>query len=129
MNPQHTFIILTKMPERIDRPMPDNVWLGVSVTGNSTADIVRTEKLAQVKARIKFISFEPLLAEPWLVSLPLRPDWIIAGRLTGHGKIHDPKLSTIEAIVEYGQVKNIAIFLKDNLRDIWPDRLIQEFPR
>jgi protein gp37 len=127
--PEHTFIILTKMPERINRPMPDNIWLGVTVTGNSLADTRRTEKLAQAKAHIKFISFEPILAEPWLVSLPLRPDWIIAGRLTGHGKSEDPKRSTIEAIVEYGRVNDISIFLKNNLADIWGKPLIQEYPK
>jgi protein gp37 len=125
----HTFIILTKRPERIDRAMPDNVWLGVSVTGDSLRDTVRTEWLARTKARIKFISFEPILTKPWLVSLPLRPDWLIAGRLTGHGKIHDPARSTIEAIVEYGKVNDIGVFLKDNLKDIWSGPLIQEFPR
>lgn len=127
--PDLTFIILTKRPERIDRAMPDNVWLGVSVTGNSLRDIARTEWLARTKAHIKFISFEPILARPWLVSLPLRPDWVIAGRLTGHGKIHDPARSTIEAIVEYGKVNDIGIFLKNNLKDIWGGKLVQEYPK
>lgn len=127
--PDLTFIILTKMTERIDRPMPDNVWLGVSVTGNSMRDIFLTEELTKAHAHIKFISFEPILALPWLSSLPLRPDWIIAGRLTGHGKIHDPSRRIIEAIVEHGQFHNIPIFLKNNLKDIWGKPLIQEFPK
>ena len=130
MFPQHTFIILTKRPELIDRPMPDNVWLGVSVTGASTWEIYRTAALGRAKARIKFISFEPILGAPWLLSaMPLRANWIIAGRLTGHGKKRDPHHSTIEAIVEYGRVNGIPVFLKNNLKDIWPGPLIQEYPQ
>jgi len=126
--PDLTFIVLTKMPERIDRPMPDNVWLGVSVTGGSLADTRRTEFLARIKAKIKFISFEPILFPPWLVSLPLTPDWVIAGRLTGHGKIHDPARGIIKEIVEYAQINEIPIFLKNNLKEIWGEPLIQEIP-
>ncbi len=127
--PDLAFIILTKKPERIDRPMPENVWLGVSVSGSSIRDTLNMETLARVKAPIKFISFEPILADPWLVSMPFRPDWIIAGRLTGHGKQHDPSYRTIQAILKYGKVNDIPVFLKNNLQEIWGVKLIQEFPR
>ena len=59
LNPQHTFQILTKMPENIDREMPDNVWLGMTVTGKERAwgiDFFSTKTTG-----IKFASFEPLL--------------------------------------------------------------------
>jgi protein gp37 len=128
-HPEHTFIILTKMPERIDRPMPDNVWLGVSVTGESMFEIYRAGALGRTEARVRFISFEPILGKPWVISyMSLRANWIIAGRLTGHGKIHDPARSTIEAIVEYGKANDIPVFLKDNLLEIWGAPLIQELP-
>ena len=126
---EHTFIILTKMPVRIDRPMPDNVWLGVSVTGESMFEIYRAGALGRTEARVRFISFEPILGKPWVISyMSLRANWIIAGRLTGHGKIHDPARSTIEAIVEYGKANDIPVFLKDNLLEIWGAPLIQELP-
>jgi protein gp37 len=124
-----TFIILTKRPERIDRPMPPNVWLGVSVTGESRYEIYRAGALGRTEARVRFVSFEPILGDPWVISaMSLRANWIIAGRLTGHGKIHDPSRSTIEAIVEYGRVNKIPVFLKNNLKDIWDEPLIQEYP-
>jgi protein gp37 len=127
--PDLTFIILTKRPERIDRPMPPNVWLGVSVTGESMWEIYRTSALAKVEARIKFVSLEPILGEPRLLleTMP-RLNWIIAGRLTGHGEKHDPARDAIEAIVEYGRVNGIPVFLKNNLKGIWPGPLIQEYP-
>ena len=54
-NPQHIFQILTKMPENIDRVMPDNVWLGVTITNRE--DMYRIAILKNKIANIKFISF------------------------------------------------------------------------
>lgn len=128
-NPQYTFQILTKMPENIDRPMPDNVWLGVSITGNFTRDFRRacTFGLEKRKAKIQFVSYEPLFEEP-VLGIP-NVDWVIIGRLTGHGHKHDPKREWIESIIKTYVLKNIPIFLKDNLKDIWGEPLIQEFPK
>jgi protein gp37 len=78
---QHTFIILTKRPERMRKiisgflnekdfatltgstepPFPwPNVWLGVSVENQSTSD-ERIPLLLQTPAAVRFISVEPLL--------------------------------------------------------------------
>jgi protein gp37 len=130
-NPEHTFIILTKMPENIDRPMPDNVWIGVSITEDK--DIQRLYKLHyETKAKVKFVSFEPLLSEVFqnypngfLCGLK----WIIIGRLTGHGHSHDPKFETIRSLVNIAKGFEIPVFLKNNLRDIWKGPLIQEWPK
>jgi protein gp37 len=64
-NPQHTFIILTKRPERLAEIAPyliwtGNIWCGVSVESNryySRIDLLRT-----IPAKIRFISAEPLLS-------------------------------------------------------------------
>jgi protein gp37 len=69
---QHTFQILTKRPARmlnfvkgickqgeIER-LPPNIWLGVSVENQETAD-ERIPLLLQVPAAVRFISAEPLL--------------------------------------------------------------------
>ncbi|WP_291295853.1 DUF5131 family protein [Elioraea sp.] len=69
--PQHTFQILTKRPERMvryfkSRPADHgpwrlaNVWLGVSVEDQATAD-ARIPPLLQTPAAKRFISAEPLL--------------------------------------------------------------------
>lgn len=122
--PQHTYQILTKFPQNIDRPMPDNVWLGVSITGNKPDDLLRANNLIKTKARIKFISYEPLLGKA-LQGIPYL-DWIIIGRLTGHSRKWNPKKEWIKSIVLSYQ--NIPIFLKDNLKEIWGEPLIQEMP-
>ena len=127
-NQKHTFQILTKMPENIDRPMPDNVHLGVSITGNKTEDFLRAGFIGngRRKAKIQFVSYEPLLDIP-IRSIP-NVDWVIIGRLTGHGKKHDPPRWMIEGLVEDARKQGVPIFLKHNLKDIWPGELIQEWP-
>ena len=123
--PQHTFQILTKLPQNIDRPMPDNVFLGVSITGdNLRSDFNKAKDLEETQAKTKFISCEPLFERPVLVLV----DWIIIGKLTQHGHKYDPKRIWIEEIVSFAQEENIPIFLKDNLKEIWGEELIQEFP-
>lgn len=127
-NPQHTFQILTKFPQNIDRPMPDNVWLGATITGeDSIVDTKRIFALELIKAKLKFISYEPLLDEEVIHRIPFAK-WIIVGRLTGFGKKHDPRRGAINFLVESQRRCGSAIFLKDNLKEIWGDNLIQEFP-
>jgi protein gp37 len=123
--PDLTFIVLTKMPERIDRPMPDNVWLGASVTGME--DLDRISYLLEKEAKIKFISFEPLLNFPALPAHGI--NWVIIGKLTGCGKRHDPPRRWIEFLVDMAHGLNYPVFLKNNLREIWGEPLIQEFPK
>ncbi len=126
--PQHTFQILTKFPQNIDREMPDNVWLGVSVTGNG--DIDRLVYLSGISAKVKFISYEPLLKDPlplgW--NIPKYINWVIMGRLTGRGNKYNPKKEWIEKILEDTTINRIPLFLKNNLKSIWGNNLIQEFP-
>ena len=129
--PQHTFQILTKFPQNIDRPMPDNVWLGVSITEPKEM-APRIKNLYRARAKLKFISFEPLLGDVgqfrfqgWLDG---QADWIIIGRLTGHGRVFDPKDYWIRSLLNHAKKFNTPIFLKNNLKEIWAGRLIQEMP-
>ena len=64
--PQHTWLILTKRPERIKDCLPPdwgdgypNVWLGVSVENNK--NLHRLSTLAEIPCKLRFISAEPLL--------------------------------------------------------------------
>ena len=63
--PQHTFQILTKRPERMlevtkKLQVLPNVWLGTSV--ESADYLFRIDVLRNVRAQIRFISFEPLIS-------------------------------------------------------------------
>ena len=127
--PQHTFQILTKFPQTIDRPMPDNVWLGVSVTEDK--DFWRLIELEKHKATVRFISIEPFLKYlSSSLTIKLKEfDWLIFGRLTGYGNKYNPKKDWLASEMRYlkGWL-NKPIFMKDNLRSIWREDLIQEFP-
>jgi protein gp37 len=114
---QHTFMVLTKRPERMlhwlvtpggSDPIP-NVWIGVSVEDQATAD-KRIPFLLQTPAAVRFVSVEPMLGPVDLRYLQpgdppteidalagthglLRPhrgscpglDWVICGGETGPG--------------------------------------------
>jgi len=63
----HTFQVLTKRPtemldklQRIATPVPPNVWLGVSIEDQVTAD-TRIPLLLQAPAAVRWVSAEPLL--------------------------------------------------------------------
>lgn len=83
------------------------------------------------KAKLKFISIEPLLDSLRLNVLDgLRYfDWIIIGRLTQFGHKYDPSKIWIDFIVQTAKKFRIPIFLKDNLKEIWGEPLIQEMPK
>jgi protein gp37 len=81
----HTFQVLTKRPERLERlaprlPWPDNVWMGVSVERKDYA--YRIAHLVRVPAAVRFLSVEPLLGPiPRLRLTGI--DWVIVGGESG----------------------------------------------
>ncbi|HJQ85416.1 MAG TPA: phage Gp37/Gp68 family protein [Candidatus Binatia bacterium] len=84
---QHQFQVLTKRAERMEQftarlDVPSNVWLGVSVESEDFK--WRVDHLRRVRARIRFLSVEPLLAA--LGRLNLRGiHWVIVGGESGPG--------------------------------------------
>lgn len=83
--PQHTYQILTKRPDRMaevtrNLPVLTNVWLGTSV--ENTEYLHRIDALREVKASIKFISFEPLLGSVREANLS-NIQWVIVGGESG----------------------------------------------
>jgi len=83
--PQHTYQVLTKRSKRLaqvasDLEWPDNVWMGVSV--ETAAYRFRIDHLRTVPAKVRFLSFEPLLGP--LGEFELKGiHWIIAGGESG----------------------------------------------
>jgi protein gp37 len=119
LSPQHQFQVLTKRPERMRRwfdtdaegrvwdlsmdpgfdasalPSPDwplpNVWLGVSVEDQPTAD-ARIPLLLATSAAVRFVSAEPLLGPVDLTrwsglegDADFGLDWVIVGGESGPG--------------------------------------------
>lgn len=102
----HNFQILTKRSERLLQlapflNWPENLWMGVTVEMEEFT--YRIFHLKQTPARVKFISFEPLLGD--INSLDLREiDWVIVGGESG------PKSRIMK--------KEWAIKIKDNAINI-----------
>jgi protein gp37 len=83
----HTFQVLTKRAERLQSlgrnlEWPDNVWAGVSV--ETRRYLERIDGLRKVPARVRFISFEPLLEHLGEIDLTAI-DWVIVGGESGPG--------------------------------------------
>jgi protein gp37 len=81
----HRFQVLTKRAERVAElsdvlNWSDNIWMGVSVENKNYVN--RIDYLRNTKARIKFLSLEPLLSP--LKNLNLENiDWVIVGGESG----------------------------------------------
>ena len=130
--PQHTFIFLTKFPKvYYGEIFPENCWLGVTITKES--DFEKNDEWWGWffnEANITFLSFEPLLKPipiEWIGYSNI--DWVIIGAETGNRKDKViPKKEWIEDIVNYCNIRNIFIYLKDSLKEIYPVE-IKEFPK
>ena len=83
---QHTYLLLTKRPENIQKYLPDDwpldhVWLGVSV---ETQDYIhRVSQLYGIPASHKFVSAEPLLGPLDFSEHMGFVDWVITGGESG----------------------------------------------
>jgi len=114
-NSQHTFQVLTKRGDiladydsRNELNWTPNIWIGVSVENERV--IQRIDYLRNVKARIKFLSLEPLLGP--LQNLNLQNiDWVIVGGESGH-KARPVKKEWITDIKKQCEKYSIAFFFK-----------------
>ena len=138
LSPQHRFYLLTKQPQNLIKwsPFPDNCWVGVTLTGEETMANASLHLLNSFNAKVKFISFEPLLYKNkvWWLTDKLGEagiKWVIIGSQTKPTVF--PKIEWVSEIVEACDKAGIPVFLKDNLRALlnkgkvgWPLR--QEMP-
>lgn len=130
--PQHTWLILTKRPERIMQALPPdwgdgypNVWLGVSIENEKTA-YNRIMQLFEVRTKIRFLSVEPLLQkinlQPFLaVTLPdkrvVNPlHWVIIGGESGNEigdyRYRPTQPEWIQDIIGKCKQHDIPVFIK-----------------
>jgi protein gp37 len=159
--PHLTYQVLTKRPERIMQCLPPdwgegypNVWLGTTV--ENQAAVHRIATLSEVPAKIRFISFEPLIGPITDKFVSNEIHWVIiggeSGNDTGKYRYRECKLEWIEGLVStfdwaIGRfmpneaavfVKQLGTHLSKELKltdraganpDEWPEHLrIQDFP-
>ena len=81
MNPKHQYLILTKRIERAveylsKQKLPNNFWIGTSIENENHID--RIDHLREIKASVRFVSFEPLLG--YVMNFNLTGiNWVIVG--------------------------------------------------
>jgi protein gp37 len=79
------WLLLTKRPENIDMmfnpatTLSENVWIGTTIENQSVA--WRADELRKWRAKVRFLSCEPLLGALELDLLGI--DWVIAGGESG----------------------------------------------
>ena len=113
---QHVYQVLTKRAERLldfDKRVlkgkwPYNVWMGVSVEDQN--NMSRIDYLSKTRARVKFLSCEPLIGPLPKMNLK-KIDWVIVGGESG------PKSRPMDAdwvidIMEQCQKKDVEFFFK-----------------
>lgn len=85
-SPQHSFQILTKRAERMSayfatHPIPQNVWLGVTVETVKAKN--RIDYLRDIPASVRFLSCEPLIEDLGKLNLH-NINWVIVGGESGN---------------------------------------------
>ena len=119
--PQRTFIFLTKRPENLAKwDFPSNCWVGLSVDGTPNAPLHRIYNgFDKVMATVKFISFEPLLAQTKLDPRDViwtGINWVIIGAQSPYSEKTAPKWEWVKEIIDAADTASVPVFLKENLR-------------
>lgn len=112
--PQHTYQILTKRADRLQKyflshTAPVNAWLGTSVE-NRKHGLPRIDKLRNVQATIRFLSIEPLLEDIGEIDLT-NLHWVIVGGESGP-KARPMKSEWVMSIKKQCEEQNVAFFFK-----------------
>lgn len=112
-NPQHVFQVLTKRADRLASihhklKWSHNIWMGVSVEDEKVID--RIDSLRSIKAKVKFLSLEPLIGP--LPNLNLENiDWVIVGGESGYSP-RPMKSEWVIDIQEQCKENDVAFFFK-----------------
>lgn len=111
---QHTYQILTKRADRMFdyfayREVPDNAWLGVTVE-DIEYGIPRIHTLQGIKARVRFLSCEPLLEDLGVLDIT-GIQWAIVGGESG-SKARPMKENWVLSIKNQCERYGVAFFFK-----------------
>jgi protein gp37 len=113
--PQHTYLLLTKRPERIADHLPQDwpwphVWLGVSV--ETQAYRWRADRLREIPAAHRFLSCEPLLEDLGAIDVS-HIDWVITGGVSVRTR-RPMEIAWIESLRDRCLTSNVQLFVKQD---------------
>ncbi len=111
--PRHKYQILTKRAKRMQEyfsthPVPQNVWLGVTVETDRHKD--RIDCLRNIPAKVKFLSCEPLLSDLGDIDL-IGINWVIVGGESGN-QARQMQESWVLNIKVQAEAQHIPFFFK-----------------
>jgi len=128
--PQHTYMFLTKFPERYENiislqtrdlnPLPANWWFGHTVTSGHVSNKATWENEVN-----DFVSLEPLLGRV-IINKIFTPKWVIVGALSGPVKM-PPARGWLWDIRNQCDELGIPLFEKGSLKKLLPN-LDQRWP-
>jgi protein gp37 len=114
-NPQHVFQVLTKRADillKYDQEgllkWTHNIWMGVSVEDERVIDRIRL--LKKTKAKVKFLSCEPLIGPLPKMNLK-KIDWVIVGGESGR-KPRPMNVDWVLDIKDQCEEADVAFFFK-----------------
>lgn len=130
--PQHRFYLLTKQAQNMVKysPFPDNAWVGISATNYAMANNARYY-LQQIKAKVKYLSIEPLLEplqdkrECQFNLLGEGINWLVLGCQTK--PVILPRPEWVREILAEGDKASIPVFVKPPMSTLMGIAR-QEFP-
>ena len=125
------YYLLTKQPQNLKKfsPFPDNCWVGVTAT-NQEMFYEACYAIKNIKAKLKYLSLEPLLNFEPLPEVLTWPHWIRDWLRTGginwviigaqSKPTVMPKIEWVKEIVGACDKAGTQVFLKDNLSSLIP---------
>jgi len=133
--PRNRYYLLTKQPQNLAKfsPFPDNCWVGFTATDDDMWLKGMHHMINYISAKVKFVSFEPLEGEiltgrrGMVTDAFEYIDWIIIGAQTKPTVY--PKRVWVDEIIEAAKSAGVPYFLKDNLKPIMGDNLVQDMPK
>ena len=115
-SPQWNFLMLTKFPSRMSEfDLPDNVWAGTSV--DCQARVANAEKaFAKVKAKVKWLSIEPMIEPVKFSSLEVF-QWVVLGGASKSTQTPawSPPREWVDEIEDQCRSRGVPYYEKSNL--------------
>lgn len=122
---KHTWLFITKSPERIKRypyvwKNMGKIWMGTTITNNREG--YRLDHILEVGCDVRFAIFEPLLGP---INRRIKDlDWIIIGKLTGFKAPFEK--AWVSDLLAQARRYEIPVFIKENVG--WPEK-VQNYPK
>lgn len=102
---------------------PQNAWVGATVDRQNRVQPTITA-MRKVKAKVRFVSYEPLLEE---LKFPTMKHfgWVIIGARSSHGALSEfqPEVAWVNSLIVQAHDAGCKVYCKPNLR--WS---IREYP-